>query len=111
LLALLALTLIVTGASLTINAEVLATLDQNWIRYQRLFHDTAAALLAAFLLGHVYERALRLNWPKLAAMFTGTIPASEFRRAHDWKRWRPKPVAETPPAAGPASKPDEGLTR
>jgi cytochrome b subunit of formate dehydrogenase len=100
-LALLALTVIVTGASLTINAEVLATLDQDWIRYQRLFHDAAAALFAAVVLGHVYQRLLKLNWPKLAAMFTGTISASEFRRAHDWNRWHAKAAAETASAAEP----------
>lgn len=111
LLVLLALTVIVTGVSLTINAEVLTTLDQNWIRYQRLFHDIGAALFAAVVLGHVYERVLKLNWPKLAAMFTGRIPASEFRRAHDWDRWHPEPAAETPPVAEPATHSDEGLTR
>jgi cytochrome b subunit of formate dehydrogenase len=117
---LLALTVIVTGVSLTINAETLATLDQNWIRYQRLFHDIAAALFLAVVLSHVYERVLKLHWPKLVAMFTGTISASEFRRAHDWNRWHPKPAEETAAAPeqpserqlGPAGQPtpEEGAT-
>lgn len=89
-LALLSLVVIFTGVSLFLNAEALAYLGHGWLRWQRLIHDVAAFAFMAVLLGHVYVRLARLNWPKLRAMFTGRLSAGEFRAAHDWRRWQPE---------------------
>jgi cytochrome b subunit of formate dehydrogenase len=91
----LALMVIGSGVNLFINAEQFAALDHAWLRNQRLIHDIGAFLFAAALVGHGYTRLVKLNWPKLLAMFTGTLSWCAFRVAHDWNRWPAEP-AEPP---------------
>ncbi|HWN50098.1 MAG TPA: cytochrome b/b6 domain-containing protein [Xanthobacteraceae bacterium] len=89
-LALLAIVMIATGTSLFLNAEVLAHLDFDWLRGQRLLHDAGAFLFAAFVMGHMYLRLIPSRWPEFVAMFTGWIGREEFERRFDWRRWRPR---------------------
>ena len=93
LLTLLALASIVTGISLFLNTEGFATFGHAWMRWQRLVHDAAAFLFLAFIIGHVYVRLLKLNWPVLRSMFTGTMTRAEFDATRDWRRWQP-PAAD-----------------
>ena len=72
---------IATGVSLFLNAEVLATFGHPWMRWQRLIHDVSAALFLGMILGHLYIRLARLNWPKLRSMFGGTLTRAEFDAA------------------------------
>jgi formate dehydrogenase gamma subunit len=97
---LLAIVMIGTGVSLFISSEILDTLGANWMRNQRLIHDIGAFLYVAAIIGHIYMRLVKLNWPKLVAMVTGRLSASDFRKAHDWNRWRPKPEGEVAAAPG-----------
>ena len=104
---LLSLIMVATGISLFISAMVLATLGADWMRENRLIHDVFAWVFFAAIVTHIYIRLLRLNRAKLVSMFTGRIPAAEFRRWHDWRLWRPKPEAELEPtkASGEDLKP------
>src|ERR1700730_17589680 len=43
----LAMVMIATGTILSLNAEILAQLDFDWLRWQRLLHDAGAFLVAA----------------------------------------------------------------
>lgn len=90
LLIIFALVMIVTGVSLFLSSEVLATLDANWLRWQRLLHDVFAFLFLAVIIAHVYLRLLGRRRAKLAAMLTGDLPRAAFEREYDWRRWNPE---------------------
>jgi cytochrome b subunit of formate dehydrogenase len=90
LLILFALVMIVTGISLFLNSEMFATLDANWLRWQRLLHDIFAFLFLAVIVAHVYLRLLGQRRAKLASIFTGNLSRAEFEREHDWRRWQPE---------------------
>ena len=96
-LTLLSIAAIFTGVSLFLNAEVLASLSHGWMRWQRLVHDSSATLFLLVILGHLYVRLAKLNWPKLRSMFTGDLTRAEFDREHDWRRWQP-PADDAPHA-------------
>jgi Ni/Fe-hydrogenase 1 B-type cytochrome subunit len=89
LLALLSAVMIFTGVFLFLSAEVLATYSHEWMRWQRLMHDLAAFVFIAVIAGHIYFGMIRVNWPALAAMFTGRIAAGYFGLRHSARRWRP----------------------
>ena len=80
---------IFTGVSLFLNAEMLTSFSHPWMRWQRLIHDCSATLFLLVILGHLYVRLVKLNWPKLRSMFTGALTRNEFDAMHDWRRWRP----------------------
>jgi cytochrome b subunit of formate dehydrogenase len=89
-LAALAMVMIATGTNLFLNAEILAQLDFDWLRWQRLLHDAGAFLFAAIVIGHMYLRLIPSRWPEFIAMLTGRIEREEFLRRFDWRRWRPR---------------------
>ncbi len=93
-LALVTAGMIGTGAFLFVSAEALVTFGTDWMRLQRLVHDVGASLLIAMIIGHIYLRILRANWPTVGSMITGRVPASYFRAFYDWSRWRPQIVQE-----------------
>jgi len=82
--------LIVSGALLSLNAEVLVTFSHNRMRWQRLIHDTSSLAVIGMVMAHAYLRLLKANWPTLVAMFTGSVPKAYFRRHHDYQRWTPR---------------------
>jgi formate dehydrogenase gamma subunit len=86
---------IATGVSLFLNAEVLTSFGHPWMRWQRLIHDCAATLFLLVILGHLYVRLAKLNWPKLRSMLSGTLTHAEFDAVHDWRRWQP-PADDAP---------------
>lgn len=94
LLILFTLVMIVTGISLFLSSEVLASLDLNWLRWQRLLHDVFALLFLAVIIGHIYMRLLARRRARLASMITGNLSRHEFEREYDWRLWQP----ELPPA-------------
>jgi cytochrome b subunit of formate dehydrogenase len=89
-LTLLGTVLIVSGVSMFLSAEVLVTFSHEWLRWQRLAHDLAAVTLVAMIVGHIYFSVSRVNWPKLASMFTGYVSEYAFCLYHTRKRWTPK---------------------
>jgi formate dehydrogenase subunit gamma len=102
LLILFALVMIVTGISLFLSSELFATLDADWLRWQRLLHDIFAFLFLAVIIAHVYLRLLGQHRAKLASMFTGNLPRETFEREHDWSRWQPD-LPDTHSSAAPAA--------
>ena len=88
-LILLALVVIVSGVSLTLDTLGWAAMDQNWQRRQRLLHDLAAYGFIVVLAAHVFWQILKARRPELKSIFTGTIPAATFTANHDWDRWQP----------------------
>lgn len=91
LLTLLSAVMIFSGAFLFLSAEVWASFSHPWLRWQRLLHDLGAFAFTALVLGHIYFGVIRINWPNLAAMVRGWIPAAFFNRFHSTRRWRPDP--------------------
>jgi cytochrome b subunit of formate dehydrogenase len=89
LLTMLSLVIIISGAYLFLSSEALSTFSHEWMRWQRLLHDVSAFAFIAIILGHIYFGLIRVNWPALAAMFSGKISASYFRLRHSAERWRP----------------------
>lgn len=100
-LILFALVMIVTGISLFLSSELLATLEGNWLRWQRLLHDVFSFLFLAVIAGHVYLRLLGKRRAKLTSMVTGQLSRAAFEREHDWRLWQPDlprdPAAAAPP--------------
>lgn len=89
LLAIFALVMIVTGASLFLSSEIIVTLGDEWLRWQRILHDVFAFLFAAVIIAHIYLRVIRARWPALISMVTGNISRDGFAREHDWNHWQP----------------------
>ena len=94
LLFLLALIMIVSGISLTLNTLGWAEVDQNWQRRYRLVHDVGSYGFLALVVGHVFWQLLK-NRSQLLAMVTGRIAADTFNANHDWDRWKPDVVSQT----------------
>lgn len=90
LLAVICIAVIVSGIVLTASAEVWTTYSHSFLRAMRLTHDLSAAVLLAIIVGHIYFGLIRVNWPQLKAMFTGTISAAAFNRLHRLERWKPR---------------------
>ena len=88
-LTVLALVVIVSGISLSLDTLGWAAIDQNWNRRQRLLHDLAAYGFLATFAAHVFWQLLKARRPQLKSIFTGTIPAETFSANHDWDRWTP----------------------
>src|SRR5690625_1590107 len=105
LLTLFALVMIGTGVTLFLSAEVIVTLDHNWLRWLRILHDIFAFLFTAVILGHIYLRLLPSRWPEVAAIITGKISRRDFERQHDWRRWQPPVKEHRPEAVGAAVAP------
>lgn len=95
---LLALIVIISGISLSLDKLGWAAMDQNWQRRQRLLHDLGAYGFLVTFAAHVFWQLLKKRRPQLKSIFTGTIPAETFRANHDWDRW--KPHAASPVAKG-----------
>ncbi len=85
--------MIFSGVSLLLSAENWMSFDHHWLRWQRLLHDVGAFSFIAIILGHIYFGIIRVNWPELAAMFTGKISGSQFRLKHSATKWNPKDEA------------------
>jgi cytochrome b subunit of formate dehydrogenase len=94
LLFLLALIMIVSGISLTLNTLGWAEVDQNWQRRYRLVHDVGSYGFLALVVGHVFWQLLK-NRSQLLAMVTGRIAADTFNANHDWDRWKPDVVSQS----------------
>jgi cytochrome b subunit of formate dehydrogenase len=94
LLVLLALIMIVSGISLSLDTLGWAEIDQSWQRRQRLLHDLGSYGFLALVVGHVFWQLLK-NRSQLMAMVTGTIAADTFSANHDWDRWKPDVVSQT----------------
>jgi cytochrome b subunit of formate dehydrogenase len=94
LLVLLALVMIVSGISLSLNTLGWAEVDENWQRRQRLLHDLGSYGFLALVAGHVFWQLLK-NRSQLMAMVTGKIAADTFSANHDWDRWKPDVVSHT----------------
>jgi cytochrome b subunit of formate dehydrogenase len=88
-LALLALIMIVSGISLSLDTLGWAAVDQNWQRRQRLLHDLGTYGFLALLAAHVFWQLLKSRRAQLRSIFIGTIPVETFRANHDWDRWQP----------------------
>ncbi|HEV8482815.1 MAG TPA: cytochrome b/b6 domain-containing protein [Blastocatellia bacterium] len=93
-LTLLSAAMIFSGVSLVLSAENWRSFDHQWLRWQRLLHDVGAFTFIAIILGHIYFGIIRVNWPELAAMFTGKISRSQFRLKHSPTKWKPNDEAE-----------------
>jgi cytochrome b subunit of formate dehydrogenase len=93
-LILLALVMIVSGISLSLNTLGWAEIDQNWQRRQRLLHDLGSYGFLVLVVGHVFWQILK-SWSQQKAMVTGTIGADTFSANHDWDRWKPDVVSQT----------------
>src|SRR5439155_19950867 len=95
---LLSAAVVFSGVYLLLSAEVWATFSHEWMRNMRLTHDTTAFAFIAIIVGHIYFGVIRVNWPALAAMFTGRLKGSAYNLYHTADRWKPKdveqPVAE-----------------
>jgi cytochrome b subunit of formate dehydrogenase len=91
---LLALIMIVSGISLSLNTLGWAEVDQNWQRRQRLLHDLGSYGFLVLVVGHVFWQLLKSR-AQLKAMVTGTIDADTFSSNHDWDRWKPDVVSQT----------------
>lgn len=89
LLNLLAILMIGTGITLFIDAMLLTTVAPDYLRVNRLVHDIGAWCFFTVICSHIYVRLLGMNWSTFVGMFTGRIPSTEFRRSHDWGRWKP----------------------
>jgi len=97
-LVLLALIMIVSGISLSLDTLGWAQIDQSWQRRQRLLHDLGSYGFLALVAGHVFWQLLK-SWSQSKAMVTGAITADTFRSNHDWDHWKPDAVSQTPDAA------------
>lgn len=85
----LALIVIISGISLSLDTLGWAAIDQNWQRRQRLLHDLGAYGFLVLFAAHVFWQLLKSRRPQLWSIFTGVIPAETFRANHDWDRWKP----------------------
>jgi cytochrome b subunit of formate dehydrogenase len=94
-LALLALIMIVSGISLSLDTLGWAEIDQNWQRRQRLLHDLGSYGFLVLFAAHVFWQLLKKRRPQLKSIFTGTIAADTFSSNHDWDRWKPDVVSQT----------------
>jgi cytochrome b subunit of formate dehydrogenase len=94
-LAVLALLVIVSGISLSLDSLGWAETDQNWQRRQRLLHDLGAYGFLVLFAAHVFWQLLKRRRPQLKSIFTGTITADTFSANHDWDRWKPHAVKQT----------------
>jgi cytochrome b subunit of formate dehydrogenase len=94
-LILMALTMVVSGISLTLGTLGWAEIDQNWQRRQRLLHDLGSYGFLVLAAAHVFWQFLKRRRPQLKAMVTGTIAAATFRANHTWDRWKPHTVSPT----------------
>ena len=88
-LALLALIMIVSGISLSLDTLGWVAIDQNWQRRQRLIHDLGTYGFLALLAAHVFWQILKSRRAQLKSIFTGMISAETFTANHDWDRWKP----------------------
>jgi Ni/Fe-hydrogenase 1 B-type cytochrome subunit len=88
---------IFTGIFLASSAELWGTFSHEYLRWIRLVHDVASAWFIAIILGHIYFGLIRVNWPELRAMITGTIPAAYLRLYHSPERWKAKRAADSTP--------------
>jgi cytochrome b subunit of formate dehydrogenase len=93
-LILLALIMIVSGISLSLDTLGWAEIDQNWQRRQRLLHDLGSYGFLALVVGHVFWQLLKSR-SQLMAMITGKISAATFSSNHDWDRWKPDVISQT----------------
>jgi cytochrome b subunit of formate dehydrogenase len=93
-LVLLALIMIISGISLSLNTLGWAEIDQNWQRRQRLLHAVGTYGFLVLVAGHVFWQLLKSR-AQLKAMVTGTIAVDTFRSNHDWDRWKPHVVSQT----------------
>lgn len=93
LLILFALVMVATGISLFLSSEMFATLNGDWLRWQRLLHDIFAFLFLAVIVGHIYLRLVRARRAKLVSMVTGSLSREAFEREHDWAAWQPESTA------------------
>jgi len=91
----LALIMVVTGISLSLDTLGWASIDQNWQRRQRLLHDFGSYGFLVLFVAHVFWQILKKRRPQLKSIFTGTIGADTFKENHDWDRWQPPVVSET----------------
>jgi cytochrome b subunit of formate dehydrogenase len=98
-----ALTMIVSGISLSLDTLGWAEVDQNWHRQQRLLHDLGAYGFLVLVAAHVFWQLLKKR-AQLKAMLTGTIAVDTFSSNHDWDRWKPHVVSQT----AKAGKADHG---
>jgi cytochrome b subunit of formate dehydrogenase len=92
-LILLALTMIVSGISLTLGSLGWADIDQNWQRRQRLLHDFGSYGFLTLFIGHVFWQLLKKRRPQLKAMITGNITVDTYRANHSWDRWKPDVIS------------------
>ena len=97
-LAVLTAVMIVSGICLGLDTLGWATLDQDWQRRQRLLHDLGSWGFLVLFAAHVFWQLLKRRRPQLMAIFTGRIGADTFRANHDWDRWQPHAISQTPDA-------------
>ena len=93
-LILMALIMIVTGISLSLDTLGWAVIDQNWHREQRLLHDLGSWGFLALVAAHVFWQILKKR-AQLKAIVTGKIAADTFTLNHDWDRWKPDVLSRT----------------
>jgi cytochrome b subunit of formate dehydrogenase len=91
-LVLLALIMIVSGISLSLDTLGWVAIDQSWQRRQRLLHDLGSYGFLALVAAHVFWQLLKSRSER-KAMVTGTIAADTFSSNHDWDRWKPGAVS------------------
>jgi cytochrome b subunit of formate dehydrogenase len=94
-LILLALTMVVSGITLSLDTLGWANIDQDFHRQQRLLHDLGTYGFLVLVVAHVFWQLLK-RVSQLKAMVTGTIAANTFSSNHDWDRWKPHVVSRTP---------------
>jgi cytochrome b subunit of formate dehydrogenase len=87
-LILLALIMIVSGISMTLDTLGWAEMDPSWQRRERLLHDFGSYGFLALVAGHVFWQLLKSR-SQSKAMITGTISAETFSANHDWAQWKP----------------------
>ena len=93
-LILLALTMVVSGITLSLDTLGWAKIDQDFHRQQRLLHDLGTYGFLVLVAAHVFWQLLK-KVSQLKAMVTGRIAADTFSSNHDWDRWKPHIVSGT----------------
>jgi cytochrome b subunit of formate dehydrogenase len=96
-LTVLAIFVIVSGISLSLDTLGWAVIDQNWQRQQRLLHDAGAYGFLVLFAAHIFWQLLKSRRAQLKSIFTGTIPAETFRDEYDWDRWKAHGVQHDAP--------------
>lgn len=100
-LVVLAIIMIISGISMSLDTLGWASIDQNWQRRERLLHDLGSYGFLVLLAAHLFWGLLKSRRAQLKSIFTGTIPIETFRANHDWDRWKPDVTSHDAEAGKP----------